>query len=101
MSYDTKPAHTPEPWQPEDLPRKRLGISGDGGGGHVAEAYSDDDRRRIIACVNACAGIPDPAAALKQARQALLLGSMVVVNYAPDKRPFLDTIAAALRALGG
>ena len=49
---------------------------------------------RIVQCVNACAGIDDPATALQQARKALRLGADCA---GPDEaRVFIE----ALRALG-
>lgn len=46
--------------------------------------------RRIVACVNACQGIPDPAAALQQAREALAHFAMFIGHPNPDKREKKD-----------
>lgn len=63
--------HTKEPWSiftPDDFVAGKLptlGINGANGEAVVWYAdipdsgiYNDDDARRIVACVNACAGIP-------------------------------------------
>ena len=67
--------HTPEPWASSGCVNE-CSISGhsvicDQGRTPIGYiAYSDDANRAII-CVNACAGIEDPAEAIREAREAL------------------------------
>ena len=51
--------HTPEPWHFDAGPQydPRLGNIWAQPLGHIASADTDADGRRIVACVNACAGI--------------------------------------------
>jgi len=80
----TQPTHTPEPWisifgyigeeakltQPPgwDSP---LGPT-------LAEANFAEDAQRIVQCVNACAGMDDPAAEVAQMRQDLLEAAEII-----------------------
>lgn len=41
------------------------------GGVKFAAVYSDDDARRIVACVNACEGMDDPVEVIKGLKEAL------------------------------
>lgn len=67
--------HTPEPWALSGCVNE-CSISGhsvicDQSNAPIGYiAYSDDANRAII-CVNACAGIEDPGAAIREAREAL------------------------------
>lgn len=47
-----------------------------------AHFINAEDRERILACVNACAGLADPAEALRLAREALELFARLEI---PDK----------------
>ena len=82
----TLPKHTPEPWQQhDDHPMYGPGYadavwtSKGPGYGKVcrcapyttATPESAANARRIVACVNACEGIADPAAALAEVREIL------------------------------
>ena len=80
----TSGAHTPEPWKySEDLPHHgcRLIHAADGyliaDAGRITRRTGDEmdsNARRIVACVNACAGMMDPVeeiARLRAARKAL------------------------------
>ncbi len=75
-----------------------------------AAVYNDEDARRIVACVNACAGMENPAdeiAKLKSERSEMLSALKEILNInwrdglAGLERPtdFAER-AAALRALG-
>lgn len=94
-------AHTPEPWSAHD--RDVSGRTRDGYPTAIAECWDtavseDEDRAnaaRIVAAVNACAGIDDPGAAL-----ASIAGFLedVARGCDPDEA---RTIAADLLALLG
>ena len=66
--------HSPEPWS--TCKYHAWSISA-GERSDIIHAATDNDEldeanaERAVQCVNACAGIPDPAAALKLAREAL------------------------------
>lgn len=76
--------HTPEPWSADRVTEiGPIGISA--GPTHIGEIIGTGDAAedaanaaRIVACVNACAGISDPAATLRSAREAIAwaLGEM-------------------------
>lgn len=90
--------HTPEPWFDDrathDQPYQNIKILGDENRGicwlWIDDAPVDDwnaeqraNAKRIVTCVNACAGMEDPAeeiAELKRQRDELL----AVLNYARD-----------------
>lgn len=56
---DTK--HTPEPWKITDPDQNGLyGVWSFDGRHCIAEGLYLEDARRIVACVNACAGMADP-----------------------------------------
>lgn len=109
------PAHTPEPWQHSaDLPHHgcRLIHAADGylvaDAGRITKrtgADMDSNARRIVACVNACAGMTDPAveiAALRAALVSLLAEHDEHARSTPDTiRRHHDAIAAARKALAG
>jgi len=71
------PVHTPEPWQIERLPGN-IRLLGKGRQ-FIARIEGTDPKRdedkanaaRIVACVNACEGMHDPAAEIKALRDAL------------------------------
>lgn len=71
--------HTPEPWRvvthtakiEYDMP-DGIEFVTDCGRGEGAAAHA----ARIVACVNACAGIADPEAAIKAAREEITRGMM-------------------------
>ncbi|MEO0966023.1 MAG: hypothetical protein AAFY08_13015 [Planctomycetota bacterium] len=83
----THATHTPEPWSvhevhdsfgglaDEDEEVISRGVNGpDGVGinkGEEFELFSEADARRIVSCVNACAGMDDPEATIKAMRTAL------------------------------
>lgn len=63
--------HTPEPWELDTHPRDVISASGKfiaRAQGRFGDDAADANARRIVACVNALAGIPDPAAFVKAAR---------------------------------
>lgn len=68
--------HTPEPWTLLGRSVNNCSISNhsvirDQGGTPIGYIAYSDDASRAIACVNACAGIADPAEAIREARGAL------------------------------
>lgn len=89
---------------------------GDGGNPHdLADiragkvVHSDESRMsnwpRIVQCVNACAGIEDPAASIAQMREALNIAlcqlndwEPVAESYFPDKQEALDETLKLIRA---
>ena len=63
MTQDAKqPEHTPEPWQIRGRFTSHAGFEvvevETEKGKHVGQMSEWDDARRIVACVNACEGIP-------------------------------------------
>lgn len=65
---------------------------------YSSPARSAADRARIVACVNACAGIEDPVAVLAEAREAF--EELIRLSDSPNN--VIECRAAkALRALGG
>ena len=78
--------HSPEPWNRtpgigivamlDDLkgPPRTISIYCDSFADkvhHIAAGVSEEDAQRIVACVNACAGIPDPAEYMKLAKSII------------------------------
>jgi hypothetical protein len=51
------PTHTPEPWNPGFCTDDGFNICANDNGRVIATAKHIDDRNRIVACVNACAGL--------------------------------------------
>ncbi len=98
----TAPKHTPEPWShnvgdPAGDPTDSRIYSGDCS---VTEATGPADAARIVACVNACAGITDPAATLAEVRKTLERCIMALAaNGAPNCEAAKES-RAALAKLG-
>lgn len=70
----TNTKHTAEPWEVGGSYQTRINANGRCIAEILARKSYDEDRNnaaRIAQCVNACAGISDPVAALKLAREAL------------------------------
>lgn len=67
--------HTPEPWTLLGRVNKcsigNHSVIRDQGGTPIGYIAYSDDASRAIACVNACAGIADPAEAIREAREML------------------------------
>lgn len=89
----TPPEHTPEPW-----------IAGDNAiagadGATVAYIGSVADGDRIVACVNALAGVDDPAVALAEIRAALVDARDRLAGMTGVADP-LPRVRAALALLG-
>ena len=64
-------AHTPEPWTANDeITGGKVSIYANGPLGYIGE-NPEANAARICACVNACAGMTDPAAEIKALRDAL------------------------------
>lgn len=85
---DEAPAHTPEPWEiwrfenaddNASIGAKSGGVSvceitmrdGEGRANASTIQRGNDNAARIVACVNACDGMADPAAEIKRLRDAL------------------------------
>jgi hypothetical protein len=66
----SKPKHSLDPWRAGVL-LAHDGFEVKAGDRYVASFASGHDAARAMACVNALAGIEDPAAALSAARDAL------------------------------
>lgn len=103
--------HTPEPWKAYVNPRNgAIGVysittENDVAGcnhlGLPANARKAN-ANRIVACVNACAGIEDPASAISDAREALELALEVIEATGPGSYPIAENaIAGALAKLKG
>lgn len=64
--------HTKEPWRAEKICEANYEIGHDHGTNHIevtATAITESNARRIVACVNACSGIPLEALENGTARQ--------------------------------
>jgi hypothetical protein len=116
--------HTPEPWEQMGGSSAIVAVSElerDEDGNRVAVAQCGDeisplaglkygDERdanaaRIVSCVNACAGLADPAEALRVAREALELAELWLANSVPvteiDGPKPLPVVSRALAMLKG
>lgn len=97
-------AHTPEPWDSYDSGPADTG--GDGicvgsGPALIADNLTDANAKRIVACVNACAGFPDPAAAIEALRAVFYTGAAGNRDGAPKAciaRSLFDRIRAMVEA---
>jgi hypothetical protein len=100
--------HTPEPWHHSaDLPQHgcRLIHAADGylvaDAGRITRrtgAEMDSNARRIVACVNACAGMGDPAAEIAALRGMLADAALQLARLTG---PALETYARTFAALAG
>lgn len=96
--------HTPEPWEAiristarEGFPRRTEWQIISGGRGAIIvsicardQAEQDEGEanvRKILSSVNACAGIEDPAAAIRAAREALIVAETYLGNDSTDDSP--------------
>lgn len=90
----TTPKHTPEPWMVRDE-RSSLRIVGGVENrtwiatmtGSVSDPESMADASRIIACVNACAGMEDPAAEIARLRAELAEATAALLNERGEGEP--------------
>lgn len=104
MSRELTDKHTAEPWTFDGAvimnTRREVVVFPD-------RHHRNGDLMRIAQCVNACAGIGDPAAALKLAREVARLsgGGPVTIEGAPSTTNQLNNALAglcnALAALNG
>jgi hypothetical protein len=96
--------HSPEPWRFENIPgRKGAGAVRDVGDFVVARTLPEampGDARRIVACVNACAGIPTEALEAGALAEALDQFEEVASETTETCCPTCAASYAALRALG-
>lgn len=95
--------HTPEPWvYDEDRAAVRFDgrgnpVEGDRIGCIICEPQKRSDGRRIVACVNALAGVADPAAFVKAARElaaAVDDDDVVVIDHEGDEISISNLTAA-------
>ena len=89
-----KTEHTPEPWKSieEQFHGEVMNFIGDKDGGTIGEIYTENDARRIVACVNACAGLPT------EVLERYKLG-VIGVDYKSTKQQRDELLAALERSL--
>lgn len=99
--------HTPEPWEVRNLSKDTLYIMGpDGWNVSVMSALNDDEienntranARRIVECVNACAGMKHPGKTLEQITQ-LLIGCAQFMQHYPDGFELAEKIATLIEGI--
>ena len=112
--------HTPEPWNRNVSPAWTYPIYASASGDeskrdwiHIAAVLpknpnAEADLDRIVACVNACAGIEDPGKVIPQLAELLRLACQYLEHpevcclpFALDSDLMAQRIRAALKALGG
>ena len=104
MTTTTQDRHTPEPWicrehtfgpaaEPTSL--WKIVMTADGNFTYVAEQLTEANARRIVACVNACAGMDDPATMILAIRKS---NEKRYVEIAVLKQQ-RDELAAAVKAV--
>ena len=99
----TEQKHTPEPWaldtfEPitnDNAQWEICTISGSATPGTIATKVRIKNARRIVACVNACASMDDPAHGI--AETAAILNRACLARQAAERQR--DELAAALRGL--
>ncbi len=89
------PEHSPEPWECRDQPKelysfKIIHHEVPGTYESIAELHSKRNADRIIACVNALAGIPDDVIPSVKALLDSLLKAPVTVDGAFPYAPMLE-----------
>ena len=89
-----KTEHTLEPWKSieEQFHGEVLNFIGDKDGRTIGEIYTENDARRIVACVNACAGLPT------EVLERYKLG-VIGVDYKSTKQQRDELLAALERSL--
>ena len=100
------PTHTPEPWRfisdriYRTTPAEHIYIAETqpAGRGNATEMISN--ARRIVACVNACEGMTDPAKEIAALR-ALLRDALQVIDHRDGNQLAKDTHATIKAALAG
>ena len=84
-------AHTPEPWKLwRDMdPSAPIGIQGQSGDlvCEMARWAAEANSARIVACINACAGMDDPAAEIARLRECEAALRGVVAAWARGDEP--------------
>lgn len=79
--------HTPEPWWYDEASAsirfdgRGSAIEGNAIGCVIAEPNYRSDSLRIVACVNACKGMDDPAAEIDSLRATLAMYEAALKNY--------------------
>lgn len=107
----TESKHTPEPWRASNTDDKCVYINNPTGGRLVADCYGHSlisheeeqaNAARIIACVNACEGMADPAADIAALRAprgpvflAVYIGTTNDVNGNPRRGWYVSRIDGA------
>lgn len=109
-------SHTPEPWraewQPGQTPKHTYTHCVMCGDDSLCDTLTQADAERIVACVNACTGMADPAGEIARLRAALQVlrskGQQYYNENAPGDTEFraimgfvYDTANIALSANGG
>ena len=95
-------AHTPEPWHLSFDDANGLQIEADGltcvlyvsAEDIDADMFRTEDARRIVACVNACAGIPTEAL---EDPHTIIAGKVIVTLQETSAQKLLDITQAAAR----
>lgn len=100
-----KPKHTPEPWRVgnpghvlKDAPNLPIQVAFTAANGGTDEETANADR--IIACVNALAGVANPSAIEKLIDWSLQLSKHCKDYNVPELASELDGIEEALKELG-
>lgn len=107
----TDAKHTAEPWKIQSFPTDPLDKVRNAGGGTVAHTgdvtYHGSDpiiamanANRIVACVNACENIPNPADFVKAARELFCKAEQYYHDDTMDKENQLRDAIEAFRAAG-
>lgn len=98
--------HTPEPWraewQPGQTPNHTYTHCVMYGDDSLCDTLTKADAERIVACVNACAGMADPAAEIQRLRAIEKAVRKLVAETTGDdieKRIYRDNWAALETAL--
>ena len=104
-------SHTPEPWraewQPGQTPNHTYTHCVMCGDDSLCDTLTKADAYRIVACVNALAGVADPAAEVAKWRAIEAAASTLIQEHTGDdneKHVYLDNwqaLEAALAAKGG
>lgn len=102
------PAHTPEPWQSNPIGKTdRRTITAahpDGGGQNIVDECLAENAARIVACVNACAGMTDPAqeiAALRARSNNVPAMCAEVEKQRAEIKALRDALEAAIDIMEG
>lgn len=90
----TETKHSPEPWKTAQAPNITDSL-----GQLVAQGFWDADRRRIVACVNACAGISTETLGTLPGYSAAIDGFHEQRDLVIKARNQRDELLAALKSV--